>query len=325
MGHYGVYSRILAEKFDSSLSFVSAVSEPDVPIAAEGQIGVQELAELYRFRSITKATKIYGVVGFPLKATDSPFFFNTVFGLEGIDAVYVPFPADSISDFMELANDLQVSGLSVTVPYKEAVIPFLGAMSSVVEDIGACNTLSRCPQGWLGTNTDTQGFSDSLLAFTGGNNLKRQRVAIIGAGGAAKAVAAEVYRLDGRALILNRTIHKARDLALPYRFAWGGLDNRGIEMMNKYSDIIIQTTSVGMDGGDAGDPLEMYTFSGQEEVMDLVYKPELTPFLKRAADAGCRVINGYDMLIRQARYQYSQFMGKEFPAQLLSRVSFGRS
>ncbi|MDR1575993.1 MAG: type I 3-dehydroquinate dehydratase [Treponema sp.] len=325
MGHYGVYSRILAERFGSYLSYTSALSEPDAPSAAAGQLDVRELADLYRFRKISQHTKVYGVVGRPLKASASPRFFNTVFALEDIDAVYAPFPADSIDGFMELAQELGVSGVSVTVPYKEAVLPFLGEQSAEVQSIGACNTLSRCPAGWFGSNTDTGGFSDSLLEFIGRKNLKRRKITIIGAGGVARAAASEVHRLNGKALILNRTVHKARDLAAPYNFVWGGLDNRGIEMIHKYQDILIQTTSAGMEGSGADDPLEGYAFSGKEAVMDLVYKPEMTPFLKRAAAAGCKYINGYDMLIRQARYQYTQFMGKEFPAQLVSRVQFDRS
>jgi 3-dehydroquinate dehydratase/shikimate dehydrogenase len=79
-----------------------------------------------------------------------------------------------------------------------------------------------------------------------------------------------------------------------------------------------------MEGKELCDPLENYTFSGREAVMDLIYQPELTPFLNRAAAAGCRVLNGFDMLIRQAWCQYTQFMGKEFPAQLMSRVKFGQ-
>ncbi|MDR1252055.1 MAG: type I 3-dehydroquinate dehydratase [Treponema sp.] len=325
MGRYGVCGRILAEHFGSYLSYASALSETDAPRAAAGQTDIRELAEFYRFKSITRYTKVFGVVGFPLVASSSPAFFNTIFRLEGIDAVYVPFPADSIDAFMELAGALGISGFSVTVPYKEAVLPFISEQSAEVRSIGACNTLSRCPQGWLGVNTDTRGFSDSLLAFIGKTSLKRQKLTIIGAGGAAKAAAAEVYRLGGKALILNRTVHKARDLAAAYNFAWGGIDNRGIDMMHRYQDIIIQTTSAGMEGSDSSDPLESYHFSGRELVMDLVYKPEVTPFLKRAGDAGCRYINGYDMLIRQARYQYSHFMQKEFPPQLLSRVQFDRS
>jgi 3-dehydroquinate dehydratase / shikimate dehydrogenase len=329
MGHLGIYSRILSEQFGSFLSYCSAISEPDTPPAAPGQIEVRELASFYRFRNITKATKVYGVTGYPLKATDSPHFFNTVFDMEESNAVYVPFPADSITNFMEIAKELNVEGISVTVPYKEAVIPFLDFQSDDVRTIGACNTLTLTPQGWLGTNTDTKGFSDSLLTFLGKSNFKRQHITVIGAGGAARAVAFELHRLGAKVLILNRTVHKARRLAAPYKFAWGGLDEQGIEKMDKYRDIIIQTTSAGMEGINAdnssNDPAAMYNFCGREEVMDLVYKPKMTAFLKRASNAGCNIQNGYDMLIRQARYQYTQFTGKEFPEHFFSRVQFGET
>jgi 3-dehydroquinate dehydratase/shikimate dehydrogenase len=320
MGNYGVASRILAEKIGSYLSYASILGEQDAPIGAAGQLDAKELAELYRFRSITGETKVFGVVGYPLKATGSPLFFNTIFGLENADAVYVPFPADSIGSFMRLAEEIDLSGFSVTVPYKESILPFLAQKSGVVNVIGACNTVTRFAKGWLGTNTDTMGFSDSLLEFIGKKNLRGKKTTIIGAGGAARAVASEVHRLGGKALILNRTILRARALAAPYKFLWGGLDNYGVQMMDKYSDIIVQTSSAGMEGNDAGNPLENYTFSGREAVMDLIYEPEVTPFLKQAASAGCRILNGYDMLIRQARYQYTQFSGKDFPAQLMSRV-----
>ena len=343
MGHYGRYSRILAEQFGSILCYASALSEPDSLPAAPGQFDVQELTTLYRFRNITRTTKIYGVVGFPLKFTSSPPFFNSVFDLEGNDAVYVPFPADSITDFMKIAHELDVEGLSVTVPYKESVIPFLSSQSDEVRKIGACNTLSRCSTGWLGTNTDAKGFADSLLAFMRVPKLKRKRVTLIGAGGVARAIAYELHNQGARALILNRTVHKARSLALPYDFAWGGLNERDIDRIDKYRDVIIQATSLGMEGADSSeqpdqeetpdlkgtpelkDPVTMYNFCGKEEVIDLVYKPEKTVFLRRAANAGCRVQNGYDMLIRQARYQYTQFTGKEFPEHLLTRVQFWRS
>ena len=319
MGYYGLCSRILAEQFGSFLSYACALSEPDFQPAAPGQIDAQKLEQQYRFRSMSSATKIYGITGYPLTVTHSPYFFNTIFGLEEIDAVYIPFPADSINACMELIEALKVEGLSVTVPYKEAVVPFLSNQTMEVRNIGACNTLCSDRRGWQGVNTDAGGFSDSLLAFTGRPHLKRQRVTVIGAGGSARAVAHELHRMGAKALILNRTLYKARDLAAPYRFAWGGLDNQGIEKMNKYRDIIIQTTSVGMEGSTMGDPVALYSFSGREEVMDLIYKPEMTAFLKRAAEAGCRIQNGFDMLIRQACYQYIRFTGKEFPEHLLPR------
>ena len=92
--------------------------------------------------------------------------------------------------------------------------------------------------------------------------------------------------------------------------------------MENFSGIIIQTTPAGMEGNPDRDPLELYSFTGREIVMDLIYEPERTPFLLRAAAAGCAVLNGYDMLIRQARYQYTQFLKRDFPPVLLSRVKF---
>jgi 3-dehydroquinate dehydratase/shikimate dehydrogenase len=319
MGHYGIYSRILAERFGSFLTYSSALSENEAP-GAPGQMDVRELAELYRFRKITNKTKVFGVVGFPLKASVSPWFFNTVFTLENTDAVYLPFPADSINDFVELARELDVNGLSITVPYKETVLANLAASSTVVHSIGACNTMSRIPEGWYGDNTDSFGFSASLLDFLKKKSLKYLKVTIIGAGGVARSVASEVYRLGGKALILNRTAHKARNLASQYNFKWGGLDSQGIEIMAKYNDIIIQTTSVGMEGYDDADPLELYAFSGKEVVMDVIYTPAETPILKRAIAAGCKTINGYDMVIRQACMQYMRFTGAEIPEKLLLRI-----
>jgi len=320
MGHYGMYSRILAERFGSFLTYSSALSESEVS-GAPGQMDVQELAELYHFRKITKKTKVYGVIGNPLKATVSPWFFNTVFNLENTDAVYVPFPTTSTNDFFDLADELDVQGFSITVPYKETVLSGLAKSSSAVQSIGACNTMYRSGGGWSGENTDCTGFSDSLLKFINKTNLKRQKITIIGAGGAARAVASEIFRMGGKALILNRTVLKAKNLALQYNFLWGGLDSHGIEAMAKYSDIIIQTSSVGMEGCETADPLEHYSFTGKEAVMDLIYTPSVTPFLEKAAAAGCKTINGYDMVIRQACLQYAHFFGREIPQQLLSRVN----
>ena len=320
IGHYGIYSRILAEQFGSFLSYTSPSAENDAVHGAPGQFDAEVMDRLYRFRKITAATKIYGETGFPLKFADNTKFFNTTFEVENIDAVYVPFPADSIAACVELVKELGVQGLSVTVPYTESIIPFLDEQAPEVEKIGACNTLSRCPQGWLGTNSDSKAFSDSLLAFLGRQHLKRVRVTVIGAGGAARAAAYELHRLGAKALILNRSVHKARTLALPYKFEWGSLDSQDIERMYSYRDIIIQATPAGMEGSGLGDPVERYNFSGKEKVMDLVHRPEMTPFLRRAVDAGCQAQNGYDMFIREAKYQYAQFVDRDFPEHLLPKL-----
>ena len=325
MGHYGIYTRILAERFGSFLTYCGALSEDEIT-GAPGQMDVCDLDELYRFRKITKNTKVYGIAGNPLKASVSPWFFNTVFNLQNTDAVYVPFPVDSITEFLELADEFDIQGLSITVPYKEAVLPALSNKSQAVQSIGACNIMNRYPEGWFGDNTDCTGFSASLLDFINKKNLKHKKITIIGAGGVAKSVAAEVFRLGGKALILNRTAHKVKILADKYNFRWSGLpqyggDSQGFSHISKYNDIIIQASSAGMDGNDDSDPLELYNFSGKENVMDLVYTPAETPLLKRAAAAGCRTINGYDMVMRQACHQYINFFGTEISRQLLARIN----
>ncbi|MDR2021302.1 MAG: type I 3-dehydroquinate dehydratase [Treponema sp.] len=320
MGRYGISTRILAAWLGSHLTYAFAAGEPDTSPGAPGQLDPRELVKLYRFREITPKTRLFGITGFPLAVTSSPLFFNSVFSMENIDAVYLPFPSDSIGVFLRLAEELGIGGASVTVPHKEAALAALNFHSENVQSIGACNTLVQSLQGWMGYNTDARGFSDSLLHFMKRKNLRGKGITIIGAGGVARAAAAEVFRLKGRAVILNRTITRARDLAAPYGFGWGRLDNQGLELMEKYTDIIIQTTPVGMEPETDKDPLEIYPFTGRELVMDMIYKPELTAFLKRAKEAGCAVLNGHDMFLRQARYQYSLFFKKEFPEQLIDRI-----
>jgi 3-dehydroquinate dehydratase/shikimate dehydrogenase len=281
----------------------------------------KELVEQYRFREINAKTKIFGIVGFPLKTTYSPVIFNTVFSHEKINAVYVPFPTRKLENFLNLAREIKLAGASVTIPYKEDVIPHLSGKSEAVKAIGACNTIVSDAAGWEGFNTDTAGFSESLLTFTGKRNFRGLKLTILGAGGAAKAAAAEIYRLKGNCLILNRNSVRARELAKPYQFKWGDLDAQGLDMMDKYSDIIIQTTPVGTHPNVDEDPFDLYHFKGRETVMDLIYNPERTAFLRRAESAGCAVLNGFDMLIRQAKYQFQYFFNREFPEQLISRLN----
>jgi 3-dehydroquinate dehydratase/shikimate dehydrogenase len=314
MGEFGVCSRILADRFGSYLTFTSPKGLLEAPQAAPGQLDPIELVDFYRFRGINDSTRIFGIAGYPLKTTFSPAFFNNVFKFEHINAIYLPFAALSAKAFISIANDMGISGVSVTVPHKEAIIPFLSEQSVRVRDIGACNTMVRGEDGgWNGYNTDAAGFSQSLLQFIGKKDFGGKKITIIGAGGAARAVAAEIAHLKGKALILNRTAIRARDLAEPFGFPWGGVDHAGVSLMEKYADIIIQTTPAGMAPNTGEDPLELYKFSGSEVVMDLIYKPAETAILRRASRSGCRILNGYSMFIRQAQAQYRLFTGREFP------------
>ncbi|MDR1389369.1 MAG: type I 3-dehydroquinate dehydratase [Treponema sp.] len=320
MGPLGINTRILANRLGSHLSYASPSGEGDTEKASPGQLDPRDMAELYRFRSVGEKTKILGVTGHPLKTTFSPMIFNTVFNHEKIDAVYVPFPADDLEGFLELAREIKLLGASITVPYKEEIIPFLEETSDVVSAIGACNTILFNGEKWSGINTDTSGFSESLLSVMNRKHFKGLKFTIIGAGGAAKAVAHEIFRLKGKCLVLNRGAVRARDLAHHYHFKWGGLDSGSLDLMDSYSDAIIQTTPVGTFPNLESDPFPQYPFKGSEVVMDLIYNPQRTAFLKRAQAGGCTIVNGFDMLVRQAKYQYQFFLDRDFPDQLIPRL-----
>jgi 3-dehydroquinate dehydratase/shikimate dehydrogenase len=324
MGPLGASTRILAAKTGSFLSYCSAAGKEGTPPGAAGQLSPSELTEVYRFREIGSATKIFGLAGYPLRSSHSPHIFNTAFRHENINAVYLPFPSDNIAHFLVLAEELEIAGAGITVPHKEKIIPFLKSVSEGIEKAGACNTIlpedTETGRVWNGRNTDMLGFSESLLDFIGKKNLRGLKITVLGAGGAAKAVVAEIHRLSGKCLVMNRNPTRAKDLALSHGFKWSGFDGHGLDMMGKFSDIIVQATSVGMAPNTDVDPFDLYDFTGREIVMDLIYKPPQTAFLRRAAAAGCKTLNGFGMLVRQAKYQYQFFCGKEFPLELVPRI-----
>ncbi|GHV82746.1 3-dehydroquinate dehydratase [Spirochaetia bacterium] len=313
IGDAGSCTRILAAKFDACLTYTSAKYEDDFSMGAPGQLDPKELSETYRFRSINKNTAIYGITGYPLSSTGSPALHNAGYGMDNINAVYVPFPSKTVSSFLQMADEIGMEGASVTVPHKETILEHLSKMTDEVRSVGACNTILRTPNGWEGYNTDTHGFSDSLLNFIGQKDIRWTHITIIGAGGAAMAVAAELHRLKAKVLIVNRNKRRACELAERYNFKWDVISEDCVKRIKKYSNIIIQTTSCGMEPNIDDDPLPYYKFNGKEIVMDIIYKPERTKFLLRAEEAGCRVISGYDMLMRQGKHQYSLFMKKDYP------------
>jgi 3-dehydroquinate dehydratase/shikimate dehydrogenase len=314
MGPFAVCTRVLAKQLGCTFTYTTP-EEDDIQLAAPGQLTPQTLVDFYRFRELNVDTKIYAVTGYPLLATSSPEFFNNIFKQEKMNCVYLPLPARSIEYFLELADEIGLCGASVTVPHKEKVIPHLSHIDPKVESVGACNTIVRTPnmfdksEGWSGYNTDIVGFSETLLAFIKKSNLRFRGVTIIGAGGAAKAIAGTVFALGGKALILNRSAERAKELAGRYRgFRWAPLDEYGAKKINWfYRQIIIQCTNVGMAPDEDSDPLSDYQFRGSEYVMDIIYKPETTKMLARAKRAGCKIQNGYDMLTRQAKAQYNLF------------------
>ena len=292
MGHLGKVTRILALRLGSLLTFASV---PDAATAKLGQLTPRELVRTYRFRQLTPSTRLYAVTGWPLEVTGSPELNNLAFAHEQEDKVLVPFPARTLDEFVRFADTVGIQGSAVTVPHKEAARDLAEELDEAAQTIGAVNTLVRVPTGWKGYNTDAPGFASALCAFLGTEDLSGKRVLIVGAGGAAKAVAYAVHGLKGDAIICNRTLEKAELLAAKYWFRVGELE--GLSPV----DVIVQTTSVGLNSTD--DALKGYVFTGREKIFDLVYHPAVTTAMRRCLDAGGQAENGWRMLIDQATHQ----------------------
>ena len=315
MGPEGLPSRILAAFSNSFLTYVSPNETIDC-MKDIGHIDMLTLTNIYRFKNISKKTKLFGITGWPLIKTLSPKIHNAGYQKHNIDAVYIPIRTPDISKALNFCDRMKVNGLSVTIPHKESVLYYLGEQSPEVVQIGACNTIVKNGDKWCGYNTDATGFQRALEEFIGSGKIKRRKVAVIGAGGAAKAVVYALKQMGAKVCIFNRTEEHAQQLADRYGFNYCKLDTHCIEKLDEYSSLIIQTTSVGMNSEDKSsnelDPIFFYKFRGDEMVFDLIYTPSTTPLMLRASKKGCRTCNGYKMLEYQAYEQFKLFTGKEY-------------
>ncbi len=307
MGDYGIPTRILYKLTGSLFTFCS----PDGTPAASGHLSPEIMHGLYHADSVNDDTGIYGIIGNPVMHTSSPKIHNPAFRRIGLNAIYVPFLVDDVRGFFQLAELLSIKGFSVTVPHKQQVLPYLGKISREVKLIGSCNTVVRYNNLWKGMNTDFYGFLKPIQEELDAQRIRK--AVVIGAGGAARSVVWALRNYYCKVVILNRTIEKAKKLALETGSEWGGLTD--IDKMD-HADLIVQTTSAGMPPLENVNPIETYQFSGRELVFDLVYKPKNTLFLEKAKLAGCKLIYGMDMLVAQGVLQFEAFTGFTYPQDL---------
>lgn len=308
MGDFGVPSRLLPRQFNTWLSYSTAGRQP----AAPGHITPKEMIETYRFRERSKTTALFGIIGNPVLHTRSPALHNPAFRDHGIDGVYIPFPTDDPEYFLCHIPDLGGKGFSITVPHKTVVARMLTGKEDAVREIGACNTViwEDKKKRWEGYNTDFPGFIAPLKEHMELGGGKVKTAAVIGAGGAARAVVYALVKAGIKPCVVNRTAPRAKDLAERYGLPWGGLDREGLELVKNHSDLIVQTTSAGMSPRPEADPWPEYRFAGREIVYECIYTPVFTRFLQRAKESGCEVITGDRMLRSQGEEQFRLFTGK---------------
>ena len=299
MGPAGVAGRVLASRLGAEMTYASARG---MPATGPGQLDLEELLDRYRFRSIDASTEIYGIVGRPVQGSLSPAMHNDYFGRQGQNAVYLPFEEEELPTFVAAAKDLGVTGLSVTRPFKESIIPYLEEIDGNAQEIGAVNTVAVRDGKWLGFNTDAEGV---LRPISRRLKPAGKRAVILGAGGAACAAAVGLRRAGAKVVVLARSLERARAVA----DVAGGEAGSLAELGRRPWDILVNATPLSSGLLEKGQ--EMESLRAGAAVLDMVYDPERTELLEAARERGAFAIPGLEMLVAQAVCQAEIWIGKE--------------
>lgn len=324
MGAYGLMSRVLAPKFGGFLTFASLKPEGTT---APGQPTIAELLNLYRFKSITRTTKVFGIVGDPVEHSRSPAMHNAGFERVGFDGVYLPLPVATGYESLKatltelLASDtLDLMGLSVTMPHKENLVRLAReqgwAVDALAERCGAANTLVRDSDSIRVMNTDGPAVVECLTRA--GVGAKDAPVLVLGAGGMAQAAAFALADAGAKIHIHNRTTERARDLSdkIDGAVHLESLDN--LPPMHA----IVQCTPLGMaDGPAPGESPIPDDALGDATIVETVYHPRETPLVQAATARGLRVIDGFDVLVTQAAAQFQAFTDHNAPVDLFREAA----
>ena len=271
----------------------------------------------------------YGIIGYPLKSSLSPLMHNTAFKELGVDAVYKIFSLkeeELKGFFTELKKKTSpIFGLNVTVPYKEKVIEYLDLLSPFARETMAVNTIVISPNRSLeGFNTDGPGFLAHLTEL--GFNPKGKRVALLGAGGTARAIIAVLSLLPGRPesiLVYNNHQDKAQSLVADLKKRLDVSIVRSVDSVDdlnvETADLVINTTPLGIKKGDLC-LIEEELLHSNMLVYDVIYDPAETPLLKMARKKGAQVANGLGMLFFQGVLAFQHWAGVELDGKIKSKM-----
>ena len=302
MGEQGIISRVLGVRAGSVFTFAAATRGEET---APGQVIASELRDTYRIDSVDAATQVYGVAGDPVEHSLSPVMMNAAFRRETVNAVYLALHAKSLKDLLACVRDIPIRGLSITMPYKLAIVEELENSDPLTRLIGSCNTIVRSADGKLyGFNTDVAGV---VVPLEQRMHLEGVRILIVGAGGVARAAAFGLKSKGAEVFITNRTPEKAQTLA---RQAKVKAVKRS-ELAKLAFDVIINATPVGM-GNSKLSPLEEKELN-TKYVFDLVYNPAETKLIRMARAKNLQVIAGLEMFVQQGARQFEIWTGKPAP------------
>ncbi len=320
LGEDGLLSRVLAKKFGAFASFASLSEDA---ASASGQVPLQTLRQRYRWDAINAKTRVYGVVGDPVGHSLGPVVHNAGFEAVGENAVYLPMRVsgsyEAFKAFMVEVTArpwLGLSGLSITIPHKQHAARFVaehgGRLDTTAERVGAINTMLLGQDGSLeGCNTDMPASVDALCLGLGcdAKALAGRRVAVLGAGGVARAVVASLADACADVTVFNRSESKAQMLAATFGCKSGAWADRP----GNQAEILVNCTSVGMRPQIDATPIPRDRLREGLIVFDAVYNPRWTKLLQDAVDAGCRTIDGQTLFLAQACRQFELWTGRPAP------------
>jgi 3-dehydroquinate dehydratase / shikimate dehydrogenase len=310
MGEQGLISRVLGIRAGSVFTFASAEEGEET---GPGQITARTLADTYRIGQIDAATRVYGVVGNPIRHSLSPIMLNTAFRRETVNAVYLALQTTKLSDLLTLLREIPLHGLSVTMPFKQEVMKHLENSDPISAEVGACNTIVRSQDGKLyGFNTDVGAIVRPLERRL---SLKGAKILVLGAGGAARAAVFGLARKGAEVVVLNRTPQTAQKLAREAKVK----TIRREQVAKSNFDIIVNATPIGMHGVKPTHILEPKEINARL-VFDLVYNPVDTPLIRMAREKGLPVITGVEMFVQQGARQFEIWTGKPAPEEEMLRV-----
>jgi 3-dehydroquinate dehydratase/shikimate dehydrogenase len=317
MGDIGTPSRILTGKFGSPFTYATFHRDRAL---APGQLSFQDMTDIYHYDQIQADTEVYAVIADPVGHSLSPLIHNAAFQQAKLNKVYVPIrvPREDLSEFIDHAAELDLRGLSVTIPHKEEVIHKLTDIDGAVRGIGACNTVVFKGKDRIGLNTDYRAAMDSLEVAVGGpaevaSQLKGKIALVLGAGGVGKAMTYGLLRRGMRVVVTDIAQAHAEAMAAQFKclsIEWG-------QRHTVQAEIIVNCTPVGMHPNVDDTPYDKHHLRPSMIVFDVVYNPENTLLIKEARSRNCKVITGVDMFVRQACLQFKHFTGLEGPADLM--------
>jgi shikimate dehydrogenase len=268
------------------------------------------------FMQINGQTKIFGILGRPVTHSLSPVMHNAAFRHLGVNAVYVAFPVTDLAQAVAGLRGLPIGGVSVTIPFKEEIIPLIDELGPRAARIGAVNTVVNRDGRLIGSNTDWRGAVTALRAKI---SLQGRQVLILGAGGASRAIAYGIFQEGGQVTLTD--IDAARAAAMARDLGAEAIPLDGLERCP--ATILVNATPVGMAPDLDGIPINPELLSRFPVVMDIVYQPLTTRLLREAQARGAAAIDGLQMLIHQATAQFELFTGRQAPAEVMARAAYG--